>query len=194
MSVSLTDGSDAEVVALALSGRQDAYRELLARYRNAIYHLIRASTGDAQEALDLTQDTFIAAFAALGRYDRSRTLLTWLRRIALNKCRDWGRRRRIRTMLWRTKPINAAYDVPDDTIAPDVQAADRAELAWVNAAIVRLPPRLRETLILRTIEGLGQAETADVLGISEKAVETRLYRARSRLSALLASDDGAKKF
>ncbi|WP_146107623.1 RNA polymerase sigma factor [Porphyrobacter sp. HT-58-2] len=194
MSGSLGDESDAEVVALALAGRQDAFRELLARYREPIYRFIRASTGDAQEALDLTQDTFVAAFAALGRFDRSRPLLTWLRRIALNKCRDWGRRRRLRTMLWRTAQIDAAHDVPDDAIAPDVQAADRTELARVNAAIVRLPARLRETLILRTVEGLGQAETAEVLGISEKAVETRLYRARSKLSELLANEGGRKNF
>jgi RNA polymerase sigma-70 factor (ECF subfamily) len=194
VSGSLGDESDAEVVALALAGRQDAFRELLARYREPIYRFIRASTGDAQEALDLTQDTFVAAFAALGRFDRSRPLLTWLRRIALNKCRDWGRRRRLRTMLWRTAQIDAAHDVPDDAIAPDVQAADRTELARVNAAIVRLPARLRETLILRTVEGLGQAETAEVLGISEKAVETRLYRARSKLSELLANEGGRKNF
>ena len=194
MTLSLVEGSDAEVVALALIGRQDAYRELLARYREPIYRFIRASTGDAQEALDLTQDTFIAAFAALARYDRSRPLLIWLRRIALNKCRDWGRRRRLRTMLWRTAPIDAAHDIPDNAIAPDVQASDRAELARVNTAIMRLPTRLRETLILRTVEGLGQAETADVLGISEKAVETRLYRARSKLSELLANEGGRKKF
>ncbi len=192
MSLPLAEGSDAEVVALALIGRQDAYRELLARYREPIYRFIRASTGDAQEALDLTQETFIAAFSALDRYDRSRPLLTWLRRIALNKCRDWGRRRRLRAMLWRTTPIDAAHDVPDDGIAADVLAADRADLARVNAAIARLPSRLRETLILRTIEGLGQAETAEVLGISEKAVETRLYRARSKLAALLANDRGKK--
>jgi RNA polymerase sigma factor CnrH len=193
VSLPLAERSDAEVVALALAGRQDAYRELLARYREPIYRFVRASTGDAQEALDLTQDTFIAAFSALGRYDRSRPLLTWLRRIALNKCRDWGRRRRLRAMLWRTAPIDAAHDVPDDAIAPDVQAADRTELVRVNATIARLPARLRETLILRTIEGLGQAETAEALGISEKAVETRLYRARSKLNALLASDRGPKK-
>ncbi|MEE4538940.1 MAG: RNA polymerase sigma factor [Erythrobacter sp.] len=194
MTLPLADVSDAEVVALALIGRQDAYRELLARYREPIYRFIRSSTGDAQEALDLTQDTFIAAFSALDRYDRSRPLLTWLRRIALNKCRDWGRKRRLRTMLWRTTPIDAAHDMPDDAIAPDVQAADRAELARVSRAIVRLPARLRETLILRTVEGLGQAETADVLGISEKAVETRLYRARSKLCELLANEGGRDKF
>ena len=194
MSLPLAEGSDAEVVALALIGRQDAYRVLLTRYREPIYRFIRASTGDAHEALDLTQDTFIAAFSALGRYDRSRSFLTWLRRIALNKCRDWARRRRVRAMLWGTAPIDAAHDVLDDAIAGDVLAADRDELARVNAAIAQLPTRLRETLILRTIEGLDQAETADLLDISEKAVETRLYRARGELNALLAKESSLKKF
>ncbi len=174
------------MVALALAGRQDAYRELLSRYREPIYRFIRASTGDPQEALDLTQDTFIAAFVALDRYDRSRPLLTWLRRIALNKCRDWARRRRLRVMLWRTTPIDDAQYLIDDGIAADVLVADRAALSRVNAAIALLPSRLREVLVLRTIEGLGQAETAEVLGISEKAVETRLYRARTKLAALVA--------
>lgn len=170
---------------MALTGRQDAYRELLTRYRETVFRFIRASVGDHHEALDLTQDTFIAAFSSLGKYDRERPLETWLRQIALNKCRDWSRRRKLRTMLWRTAPLDAAYDLSDGTIPADVLASDRAELTRVNAAIGRLPARLRETLILRTIEGLGQVETAEVLRISEKAVETRLYRARSRLAAML---------
>jgi RNA polymerase sigma-70 factor (ECF subfamily) len=59
-------------------------------------------------------------------------------------------------------------------------------LRQVTAAIAELPGNLRETLVLRTIEGLSQAETAETLGISEKAVETRLYRARQRLTASLS--------
>lgn len=182
----LAERSDAEVVALALTDEQDAFRELLDRYREPVFRLIRASIGDAQDALDLTQDTFIAAFGALGRFDRSQPLLPWLRRIALNKCRDWGRRRKLRAMLWRTAPIDAAHDVPDDAVPADVLTADRAELARVSATIARLPARLRETLVLRAVEGLSQAETAAALGISEKAVETRLYRARCKLADLLA--------
>ena len=186
MTFPLTKQSDAEVVALTLSGRQEAYRELLARYREPIYRLIRASTGDEHEAQDLAQETFIAAFSALGSYDPARPLANWLRQIALNKCRDWARRRRLRAMLWRPAPIDTAHMVPDGAIPADVAAADRAELARVNAAITRLPTRLRETLILRTIEGLTQTETAELLGISKKAVETRLYRARGKLTAMLA--------
>ncbi|WP_298195688.1 RNA polymerase sigma factor [Novosphingobium sp.] len=192
MSITLAGGSDAELVVLALGGSQDAYRELLARHREPIYRLVRASTGDQHEAVDLTQETFVAAFSALNRFDMTRSFPVWLRQIALNKCRDWARRRRLRTILWRTAPIDAAHDMPDDSVPADIQTADRAELARVNKAIMRLPSRLRETLILRTIEGLSQAETAEVMRISEKAVETRLYRARSKLAALLEADHGAK--
>ena len=79
----------------------------------------------------------------------------------------------------------AAANVAADTITADQQISDRAELARVQTAIATLPQAIREPLVLRTIEGMTQAEAAQVLGISEKAVETRLYRARGQLSELL---------
>ena len=183
MSLPLSEGSDGELAALALAGRQDAYRELLARHRDAVFRLVRASVGDPHEALDVTQETFIAAFSALGRYDHGRPFLAWLKHIALNKCRDWGRRRKVRAFFTRAVPLEMASDVSDDAIPADVQAADRAELARVTAAISRLPSRLREALVLRTIDGLGQAEAADVLGVSEKTVEKHLAKGMRLMAA-----------
>ena len=185
MSLPLTDGSDAELAALALAGRQEAYRALLARHREGVFRLIRATTGDPHEALDITQETFIAAFAALARYDGERPFSVWVKQIALNKCRDWARRRRVRAFFTRAVPLEDAFDLADDAVAADVQAADRAELARVAAAMARLPARLREALVLRTVDGLSQAEAAEVLSVSEKTIETRLYRARAKLKALL---------
>lgn len=185
MSLPLSDGSDAELAALALAGRQDAYRELLARHREGVFRLVRATTGDAHEALDITQETFVAAFAALGRYDRQRPFSVWVRQIALNKCRDWARRRRVRAFFTRAAPLDDAAGVSDDSVPADVQAENRAELLRVTAAMARLPARLREVLVLRTVDGLTQGETAQVLSVSEKTVETRLYRARTKLKALL---------
>lgn len=186
MSLTLSEGSDAELAALASAGRQDAYRELLARHRKAIFRLVRASTGDPHEALDITQETFIAAFSALGRYDRERPFSAWLKHIALNKCRDWARRRKVRAFFTRAVPLEIAFEVTDDAVSADVQAADRIELARVTAAMSRLPSRLREALVLRTIDGLSQTDAAAVLGVSEKTVETRLYRARAKLKAMLS--------
>ena len=80
--------------------------------------------------------------------------------------------------------MSAASEVPDYNVtSADVVVADKQELAIVSAQIATLPARLQQVLVLRTLEGLSQAETAELLGISEKAVETRLYRARQRLAS-----------
>lgn len=186
MSPSLADCSDSELVALALAGRQEAFRELMARHREPVFRLIRATTGDPAEALDLTQEVFISAFSSLKRYDTARPLSVWLRKIALNRCRDWARRRKVRSFFTWAAPLEQACAIADDTVPSDLQAADRAELARVTAAIGKLPTRLREALVLRVIDELTQAEAAAVLGVTEKSVETRLYRARLRLNEILA--------
>ena len=183
MTMALGECSDGELAALALAGRQAAFGELLDRYRSPVFRLVRGNTGDDDAALDVTQETFIAAFAALKSYDGTRPFKTWVSRIALNKCRDWARRRAVRRFFSFALPIEAAENISDDSIPADRQLADRAELARVREAIAKLPATLREPLILRTVEGLNQAETAGILGISEKAVETRVYRARKALEA-----------
>ena len=185
MSLALGDCSDGELAALALGGRQSAYTALLARYREPVFRLVRATIGDSDAAIDVTQEAFVSAFAALKSYDSERPFKTWISRIAINKCRDWARRRAVRRFFSFALPIEAAATIADNTIAADQQIAGRAELARVQAAIAMLPLAIREPLVLRTIEGMTQAEAAQVLGISEKAVETRLYRARARLTELL---------
>lgn len=185
MSLRLSEGSDAELVTLALSGRQDAYRALLERHREPVFRLVRAVAGESAEAVDITQEAFVAAFAALERYDQDRPFLVWLKRIAVNKCRDWARRRKVRSFFTHAVPLDEVLDLADEAVPSDIQAADRAELARVLAAMANLQGKLRETLALRTVDGLTQAEAAEVLGVSEKTVETRLYRARTRLRELL---------
>lgn len=88
----------------------------------------------------------------------------------------------MRRFLAFAAPIGPeAEAIADDQVAIDDATGDRQELDRVTRAIAGLPTALKESLVLRTIEGLSQAETAAVLSISEKAVETRLYRARSKL-------------
>ncbi len=185
MTLALGECSDGELAALAIAGRQPAFAELLSRHREAIYRMVRGTIGDGDAAVDVTQDAFIAAFSALKSYDGDRPFRTWIARIAINKCRDWARRRAVRRFVSFALPIGTAESVADDSIPADRQLASRDELARVRAAIASLPGTIREPLVLRTIEGLSQSEAAEVLGISEKAVETRLYRARSKLTEIL---------
>lgn len=184
MKCGTADCSDGELAALTLAGRQDAFAEIMRRHREPIYRLIRGYIGDPEEAVDLVQECFTSAFKALDRYDQERPFRAWLSRIAINKCRDWARRRTVRRLLLSSSSASLAADVPDPAPRADEAASDRQELDRLWQAISALPRTLKEPLILRTIEGLSQAETATVLRISEKAVETRLYRARQKLIAL----------
>lgn len=178
----LADLTDGELATLALGGRQSAFTELMRRHREPMYRMIRGYTGDADATLDLVQETFVAAFAALARYDSSRPMRGWLSRIALNKCRDWARRAAVRRIFGAGAEPDLIAQVVDPASPLDQLLADRQELDRLWKAVAALPRQLREPLLLRTVEGLSQAETAEVLRISEKAVETRIYRARLKLA------------
>jgi len=184
------DCSDGELATLALAGRQLAYGELVRRHRERLYRLVRAHIGDTDEALDVTQATFVAAFGALKRYDPDRPFQAWLSRIAINKCRDWRRRRVVRKFFTFASPLGEAVDLADPTPLPDQAVETAEEFQRVMAAIAALPVSLKEPLILRTLEEKSELETAEILGISPKAVETRLYRARQRLAESLEKLEG----
>lgn len=187
MSLDFKALSDGELAALTLAGRQTAFAEIMRRHQEPIYRMIRSYIGDGEEALDLTQDCFTAAFQNLRTYDGDRPLRAWLTRVAINKARDWRRRMRVRQIFSLTSSVSSAEIEAVEDDAPDINiaASDRAELARLARAISQLPAPLKETLLLRTVEGLSQIETAATLSISVKAVETRLHRARQRLGDIL---------
>jgi RNA polymerase sigma-70 factor (ECF subfamily) len=167
---------------MSLAGSDGAYAEIVRRYRTPLFRLINGSVPDPDEALDLTQETLVSAHRALRRYDPARPMRSWLSAIALNKCRDWARRRKVRQFFTFARDIDdAAEQIADDRPDQAVAAEDRQELARLRRAISTLSASLREPLLLHTIEGLSQSEAAEILGISEKAVETRLRRARIQL-------------
>lgn len=176
---------DGALAGRALAGQQSAYGALMRRHRDAVWRLARGHVGDPDEALDITQETFVAAFAALARYDGARPFRAWIARIALNKCRDWARRRAVRRFFAFARPIDDALELADPDASPDETLHSQRELSRIHAAITALPVTLKDVLLLRTIEAMSQVDTAEVLGITEKAVETRLYRARARLAEIL---------
>jgi RNA polymerase sigma-70 factor (ECF subfamily) len=187
----LADRTDGELAASCLAGQQLAFAEIVRRHKDPLHRLVARIIGDDDEALDLVQEAFVSAHRALRSYDAARPMRAWLSRIAINKARDWRRRRAVRRLISVFLPIDRTPDAVDETPSVETQTADRQQLNAVGAAITALPGNLRETLVLRTIEGLSQAEAADALGISEKAVETRLYRARQKLAEHLGTDGRA---
>lgn len=176
---------DPALVAQALAGRQPAFSMLMSRHRDAVFRLARNHLGNDADALDVTQECFVAAFLALARYDPARPFRGWVLRIAINKCHDWARRRAVRRFFAFARPIDDALDVADRGPDPEAALASSGEVARIRRAVAALPASLKEPLILCALEGLSQDEAAAVLGMTRKAVETRIYRARQKLSVLL---------
>ena len=183
--------TDAELVAEVLAGREAAFTALMRRHKSWLYLFVRRHVATSEDAYDVVQESFTSAWGALKRYDPTRPFDTWLRRIALNKCRDRGRREAVRRRAFRMVGLapEAVEQVPD--AAPDAEAASIGgeALARLNAAIADLPGKLREPLILTFLQGLSQREAAEVLGVTPKVVEMRAYRARKQLADKLSPGD-----
>jgi RNA polymerase sigma-70 factor (ECF subfamily) len=179
------DDRDAVLAARAVNGDRTAFNRIVQRHQERLYRFIRRYVGDADEAYDLLQETFVSAWQALGRYDPARPAATWLRRIALNKCRDWGRRRAVRRFFYGAASLEAADKAPVTLMESDTE---EAPLARLDRAIARLPNQLKEPLLLTAFEELSQEAAGRILGITAKAVETRVYRARKLLAEALAAD------
>lgn len=178
--------TDPDLVRRARAGDQRAFSQLMARHKHWVYRFVRRYVGDADEAYDVVQDAFVSAMSNLHRYDLERPFDVWLRRIALNKCRDKARRETVRRAfgLSRRGPEETEA-VADPAAGAEDNLASSAALAQLNKAIAALPAALKEPLVLTVLEGLSQKEAGAVLGLSAKAVEVRVYRAKRQLAEML---------
>ncbi len=184
------DASDARLARLAAEGDDKAFALLVRRHKEALYRLLRRYTGDADEAYEAAHEAFIAAWGALKRYDPNRSFGAWLRTIAINKARDRGRRMTVRRAIFGSKDLDDVEVLDKADPRPDAEheilADERARR--LDRAISRLPSALKEALLLTAFEGFSQQETAQMLGVTIKTIETRVYRARKVLIEQLDPD------
>lgn len=181
--------TETDLPARAAAGDRAAFSALMRQTKSALFRFVRRYVGDEQEAYDLLQDTYAAAWVGIRRYDPGRPFEAWIRTIALNKCRDWSRRRFVRRLIRGGVDLSSpeAMAVPDGSEPADERIEAAARLVRLNAELDRLPDQLKAPLLLTAIEGRSQGEAAQILGISVKAVETRLARARRKLSEALSA-------
>ena len=181
------DPDDAELTRLSLAGDRSAFSLLMGRHKGPVHRYIRRYVRDPEDAVDVLQETFVSAWRALSSYDTGRPFDVWLRRIALNKCRDHGRRASVRSVVSGLFDSGArkVEDTPDPGADGEVGLIAREDVRALEAALAALPHGLRDPLVLTALEGLSQAQAGEVLGLSAKAVEVRVYRARTKLTAML---------
>ena len=175
--------SDEEVVKQVLAGEITLFEILMRRYNQRLYRVTRAILGDDSEAEDVTQDAYVRAYAHLNQFAGEAKFSTWLTRIAVHEALARVHRRD-RFVEIDSTPASEGYSMSifiSKTPDPEQQALARELNAVLEAAVDTLPDIYRSVFMLREIEEMSTAETAECLDISEKAVKTRLHRARALL-------------
>jgi RNA polymerase sigma-70 factor, ECF subfamily len=161
--------SDPELLIKARRGDESAFHRLMDRHADRLFRLACSLVGSAADAEEVVQETFLGAFAAMGRFRQESSVRTWLTRICFNQAAALERRGRLR----RTIPLNEQIE------STSGKSAD-ARLD-VMEALDRLSAEHREVIVLRELERLSYSEISAVLQIPSGTVESRLHRARIEL-------------
>ncbi|MDE2611524.1 MAG: RNA polymerase sigma factor [Burkholderiales bacterium] len=189
-----TQEDDGALARLVAAGDRAAFTRMMRRYNRRLYRLARATLRDDAEAEDAVQESYFAAFRAIGGYRGEAALATWLSRLVLNECfarqRRQGRRDNIAPMFSTSVRSEVEQDAMDTSgSASPEEAVMRAELrALIERRLDALPEAFRLVFVLRCVEELSVEETAQCLGIPEATVRSRHFRARSLLRESLAQD------
>jgi RNA polymerase sigma-70 factor (ECF subfamily) len=168
---------DVALVRRALARDSEALRTIMQMHNQRLYRMARALSDDESEAEDIVQESYVNAFAHFAEFRGDSALSTWLCRIVVNEA--LGRLRRKRRAAEFVQATAAAN--PEGTRSfedAERTVAQRQIFNLVERATEMLPPAYRVVLIARTIEGLSNQETAELLGLRPETVRTRLHRAR----------------
>jgi len=171
-----------------LAGDEDAFAELVGRYRNQITSYIYRMTSDYDGAVDLAQETFLRVYRAAGRYQTTHAFSTYIYRIATNLAISELRKRKRRRLVSLTGLLASDdgqeardFNPPDDRPLQDVSLVEFERRMTVQRAIGTLPEKYRAPLVLRDVEGKSYDEIAAILRTSEGTVKSRINRARNFL-------------
>jgi RNA polymerase sigma-70 factor, ECF subfamily len=176
----VTEPSDDELVRRFVGGEHGAFEVLVSRHERRVYNLAYRMLGRRDDALDATQEAFLACYRKLGGFRRQAAFTTWLHRVALNICYDALRKRA------REEPHR---DDPEVEPAPVDDPADASATAVdVRRALLEVPEDFRAALVLHDVQGFRYEEIAEAIGVPVGTVKSRLHRGRVALARALRGE------
>ena len=189
----MTKDEEQALIARILGGDTQAFEEIVLEHQKNVYNLALKMTGNADDAFDVSQDTFLRAYNALSSFRGDSRLSVWLYRLTSNICIDLLRKKKRRgevsLSVRNDQNEEDEIEIPDDRYAPET-ALERKELRRsLREGLASLPENYRQILTLREISGLSYEEIAQVLELEPGTVKSRLFRARKQLCTFL-SDNG----
>jgi RNA polymerase sigma-70 factor (ECF subfamily) len=176
---------DEEIVRRVLQGETALFELIVSRYNQRLFRATRAILRDDDAAEDAMQEAYVRAFAKLDQFAGEARFSTWLTKIAVYE--SLGRLRRAKSEEELPDTMNTADNPERSTYSRELQSA-------IEKAVDSLPPLYRTVFIMREVEDLSVAETAECLGITQENVKTRLHRARALLRSRLERAIGSATF
>jgi len=171
--------TDEDLIGRFRAGDADAFAALVDRHRQRVYNLCLRLLGDAEDAADAAQETFLSVLTKIGQFRGDAAFTTWMHRIAVNACHDLTRARRRQPML----RLAGDHDLPEDEGPPAPDPAE--ELAGTRDVIVALraiPEEFRVAIVLADLQDLAYEEIAKVLDVPIGTVKSRVHRGRVALA------------
>lgn len=176
-----TIASEDELVRRAVRGDAEAFGDLYMLNLDKIYRYVFYKVGNEREAEDLTEQVFLSAWEAIGRYrHKGYPFSSWLYRIAHNVVIDYYRTGKEEESLEAV-----SFTLADENPRPEELLTQKAEMSRLSEAIAQLPEKKQELIILRFVEGLSHTQVAQILGKSEGACRVIQHRALITLSEIL---------
>ena len=175
--------SDRELVAIAVTGFDGSFEELVRRYQRPISAYVYRMVGNYESALDLTQEIFIKVYNSLKRYRSEFKFSTWIYKIAHNAAVDHLRRSSTREQSLVAGTEGDTYDLPIESarLSPEQESEQRERRVEIEAVVRSLPANYRELIILRHSQDLSYEEIVEVTGLPLGTVKNRLFRAREMM-------------
>ena len=175
--------TEQQVIERARRGDAGAFNQLVESYQRPVFNLCYRMLGDAAEAEDAAQETFLRAYTRLASYDVERKFSSWLLAIASHYCIDQLRRKRFR--LVSLDALMPEDGLPDEQPGPEQVALSRDTQRQVQRLLKELPPDYRAAIVLRYWHELSYEEIARSLDTTVPSVKSRLFRARQLLAQVL---------
>jgi len=177
-------------VTRARAGDQAAFTQLVETYQTAIYNLCYRMLGDAGEAEESAQESFLRAYTRLGSYDPARPFKTWLFSIASHYCIDRLRKRRLIWLSIEDEALTPHPALHEPNPGPEEMTVRREQRELIQSMLAKLSPEDRNVVVMRYWQDLSYEEIAEATSTTVSAVKSRLHRARGSVSEMLRATSG----
>lgn len=188
MNRNLRDLTDEELILeFQKNDTEQAFEILVQRYKNPLTNFVFRFLGDYELCADVVQETMIKVFRYKDTYSSVAKFSTWIYTIAGNLARTEYRRQRRRSFFSISDygDESKQYDIPDESYRPDKVTDSGIKEELIQKALLKVKPVYREAVVLRDIQGLSYEEIAEILGVNEGTVKSRINRGRAVLQELL---------